>query len=440
MQSFECGAARAGWFPQNIACAPQSIILPGTTVLAEHVFDTHQSGYLTLENSLPVMVEVIGVRDEKGWLYGFDLRDLNDGVICRGWFPLSAVSRIVDICVGSTVQARLDFEGVDSGYLTLKACTNILVQFVGTQGADRGWLYGIDLSTCFIGDIPQTPRLPFISGTQGASVASNSGQRSVELLPATCVTQPLATRIEQPPVMFVPFSARSHTLSGNDGRPQEAVPVLANTDSATRGELQLVPWTPQRGKSYSAYQGRSLLPETQLPQLQLVPRSVAELPTLNWSQEVLRTWMKGFDWVCLQAECWQLDYFRQHPYTDVYNFVRSRLHWNAARCYKRKSDFDCMLGPPAPQLASVANLQSGDLVEAAIFSKGQSNMESQTPRRDWEPESRWWPVVVRLVPGWNVLTGRMEIFLVPFYCPSLAANGGRPWYVHISRVWLVSRL
>ena len=140
MQSFECGAARAGWFPQNIVCAPQSIILPGTTVLAEHVFDRHQHGYLTLEKSLPVMVEVIGVHDQKGWLYGFDLRDLNDGNICRGWFPLSAVSRIVDICEGSTVQARLDFECMDSGYLTLTACTNILVQFVGRQGADRGWL------------------------------------------------------------------------------------------------------------------------------------------------------------------------------------------------------------------------------------------------------------------------------------------------------------
>ena len=236
-----------------------------------------------------------------------------------------------------TVQAWSDFEGMDSGYLTLAAGTNVLVQFVGRQGADRDWLYGIDLSTCFTGDIPQAPRLPLISGTQGTSVASNSGQRSVELLPATCVKQPLATRIEQPPVMFVPFSARSHTLSGNDGRPQEAVPVLANTDAATRAELQLVPWTPQRVENYSSYQGPLLLPEPQLPQLQLVPRSVAELPTLHCSQEVLRTWMSGFDMEC--QEIWNWDYFAEHPYTHVYDFLKTRLRWNAAQCRSKRSSY-----------------------------------------------------------------------------------------------------
>ena len=155
-----------------------------------------------------------------------------------------------------------------------------------------------------------------------------------------------------------------------------------------------------------------------------------QLPTLddmNWPEGSLDYLLSKFDNECLGAHH---SYFAQHPYTNVFDFLKNKLSWNAAMCAKPRSGFDSMLLAPS---------QSG-LMNAVIFSKGESNMESQTPRKDYEPESYWWPVVVKCVPGWNVLTSRWDVALIFFYCPSLAANGGQPWCVHVSRVWIISRL
>ena len=158
--------------------------------------------------------------------------------------------------------------------------------------------------------------------------------------------------------------------------------------------------------------------------------------------------MSGFDMACQEHR--NCDYFAQHPYTgDVYDFLRNRLLWNADRCSRTKyglSGFECMLDPPGPLEASVANLQPGDMVEtldSAIFSSGQSIVETQAPYKDWEPESRWWPVIFQMVPARSRHIASVDISVVPFYCPCLAVNSARAWYVHmkhISQVWFVSRL
>ena len=155
------------------------------------------------------------------------------------------------------------------------------------------------------------------------------------------------------------------------------------------------------------------------------------LPTLEWSPSEIKAWLAYFDKFCCDAVDWDPDYFRRHPYTNVYDFLRLRLTWNADRCSKKRAAFDFMVDPPAP-----APRQSGKLVNAAIYSRGSSSKDSQTPLLDCEPGSKWWPVIIRQHSGHS---GHIDSAVVPFYCPALAGNGGRPWWVHTSRVWLVPR-
>ena len=95
----------------------------------------------------------------------------------------------------------------------------------------------------------------------------------------------------------------------------------------------------------------------------------------------------------------------------------------------------------------MANLQPGDLVEAAILSFDDSFMPQfpldyeSTSKRCYtiEPGSRWWPVIRRMVPAHCRRTEVVDTSLIPFYSLGLAADMAAPGYVHISRVWLVSR-
>ena len=114
--------------------------------------------------------------------------------------------------------------------------------------------------------------------------------------------------------------------------------------------------------------------------------------------------------------------FREHlppfPYTDVYDFLRQHIRWTAEqRCGTKVggnsspillSGFERMLAPPEPLDASVANLQPGDLVEAAIFSFDDDSFTPQFPLdyestskrcHTIEPGSEWWPVICRMVPA-----------------------------------------
>ena len=413
VQSFTLGTASKGWFPGTHASLPPDLIWAGTTVLVTGEVPSAGEGFLTLQPGSKLMVEKVGHGNEEGLLYGFDLGDVTllADTFLRGWFPKSAVSPFNKISTGATVEARFPFEAPNnSGYLTFAAGERILVQFVGRREvpSEEGWIYGLDLRSCFCGAIPVTPR-PVIQPPQPPTWNLQTGRVSGEFAPFSGAGFKLSC--ENPPQEPAALSANSVT--------EVSAPVLANTHALQDLQQgQLVLW-PQVATFRS--RGQSLPP-------------TLHLPTLQWTQGELATWMSGFDSECMRADH---SFFELNPYTDVYDFLRKRLIWNANRCGKSKYGFKCMLDPPGPS----ANLQPDHgLLEAAVFSKGESSSESQTPRMEWEPESSWWPVVVRLVPGWNSVANRLDMALVPFYCPSLAANGARPWYVHVSRVWLVSRL
>ena len=213
--------------------------------------------------------------------------------------------------------------------------------------------------------------------------------------------------------------------------PQQAPPQQAPAPPQ-QAPPQQAPPPPQQAPAPPQQAAGAIVPYQHVTgALQSYSDAQPQLPCLddmNWPEGALDYLLSKFDKECLRYP--DQSYFAQHPYTNVFDFLKNKLSWNAAMCAKPRSGFDSMLLAPS---------QSG-LMNAVIFSKGESNMESQTPRKDYEPESYWWPVVVKCVPGWNVLTSRWDVALIFFYCPSLAANGGRPWCVHVSRVWIISRL
>ena len=212
--------------------------------------------------------------------------------------------------------------------------------------------------------------------------------------------------------------------------PQQAPPQQAPAPPQ-QAPPQQAPPPPQQAPAPPQQAAGAIVPYQHVTgALQSYSDAQPQLPTLddmNWPEGALDYLLSKFDKECLRSDH---SYFAQHPYTNVFDFLKNKLSWNAARCAKPRSGFDSMLMAPS----------QGGLMNAVVFSKGESNMEAQTPRKDYEPESYWWPVVVKCVPGWNVLTSRWDVALIFFYCPSLAANGGRPWCVHVSRVWIISRL
>ena len=57
--------------------------------------------------------------------------------------------------------------------------------------------------------------------------------------------------------------------------------------------------------------------------------------------------------------------------------------------------------------------------------------EQSSPMTERRPYEKWWPCIVIEQPNTEGL--------MPFYCPVLAMNGSRPWFVHPSRIRRVRR-
>ena len=68
------------------------------------------------------------------------------------------------------------------------------------------------------------------------------------------------------------------------------------------------------------------------------------------------------------------------------------------------------------------------VIHCLLWSNGSKDQETPltTPRSD----ESWWPCIVI----------RSETTMWPCYCPGLAWQLSRPWYVHVSRIQYISRL
>ena len=67
---------------------------------------------------------------------------------------------------------------------------------------------------------------------------------------------------------------------------------------------------------------------------------------------------------------------------------------------------------------------------AIIWTDARSSEHQETPVDVTFVGERWWPAIVADIPGLDIL---------PVYCPGLAWQDARPWFVHRSRVQLLPR-
>ena len=120
--------------------------------------------------------------------------------------------------------------------------------------------------------------------------------------------------------------------------------------------------------------------------------------------------------------------------------MHDRMFWTNQRLNAGESDVYQYL-----QLKLRQVLNQVRRVGQAGWSFRQSDMKSITNCLVWAdgthcqetpltlPSSneRWWPCIV-------LMDDSAHLDLKPFYCPALAWQNARPWYVHVSRICYIS--
>ena len=131
------------------------------------------------------------------------------------------------------------------------------------------------------------------------------------------------------------------------------------------------------------------------------------------------------EWVCDFLRTWEMEIrlrdprnFEVHGSEDheanVYQYIERRLRW-------------VLLNVPKVGQAgwSFRTDDAGCWTWAIIWTDAGSSQRQATPVEDSIGGERWWPAIVADIP---------ELDILPVYCPGLAWQSARPWFVHRSRV------
>ena len=140
-----------------------------------------------------------------------------------------------------------------------------------------------------------------------------------------------------------------------------------------------------------------------------MPLPVAECDQ-EWVCHFLRAW---------ETEIWNHDRgnFQDHGSheANVYRYIDRRLRWVLGNVRRRGQ----------AGWWFVVTADDGCWTWAIIWTDAGSSQRQATPVEDSIGGERWWPAIVADIPGLAIL---------PVYCPGLAWQSARPWFVHRSRV------
>ena len=140
----------------------------------------------------------------------------------------------------------------------------------------------------------------------------------------------------------------------------------------------------------------------------------------------------------LQREQCDSAFWQSYPWDGLYSCLRNLLMWNYQRCQKKRSSFeDVCRTPTAPGSAA------HHFIPCAFWGTGMSKLASCRPLSEGDDAPcAWWPMLVspwHAPSGW--IFGETEAAVADWrwgVCPALAANGGRPWPVHVSRLYVIT--
>ena len=144
------------------------------------------------------------------------------------------------------------------------------------------------------------------------------------------------------------------------------------------------------------------------------------LPEAEWTQEFVEwsNFLRGWEMEILNHDRGN---FQDHGSLEanVYLYIDRRLRWVLDNVQG--------VGQAGWRFYRTAH-DDGCWTRAIIWTEAQSSQRQSTPVEDSIGGERWWPAIVADIPGLDIL---------PVYCPGLAWQSARPWFVHRSRVQIL---
>ena len=142
----------------------------------------------------------------------------------------------------------------------------------------------------------------------------------------------------------------------------------------------------------------------------------------------------------LRSDIIDADYWLQNPWNGVFHCIEKRMLFNASGTRKKTSSYCAMIDPrPFRQFDHKRRwlAEHYQFVPALVWSNGcETHSDMGLQGSQWG--GQWWPMIINAwVPAWNIFH-QYDPDLFWGMCPALVVNGGRPWPVHRSRIYMLT--